>query len=105
MTPSLVFAVMVVLAVLLVAGAMRRGLSRMMVALALMGAWLALTASASRPTNQFAAGAAARNYAIVMAALAFLYFRGPSLPAAKSGSDEVYSKFTADSQSERGSVP
>ena len=81
MAPSLVFLVMVVLAMLLLYEAMRRGLGRMMAALAFMGAWLALTASASRATNQVQAGEAARNYAVVMAALSFLYFRVKARPA------------------------
>jgi hypothetical protein len=83
MTPSTMLLAMMVPALLLLAEATRRGLGRMMSALGFMGAWLGLTAVASRATNQFEAAEAVRNYAVAMVALSFLYFRGKPRPAKK----------------------
>jgi hypothetical protein len=76
MTPLLVISLMVVVAVFVVAKASRRGFRWMLAAMAVVGAWLAVTALSLRATNQFQAGEAARNYAVVMAVLLFLYFVG-----------------------------
>ena len=65
---------MVVLGVLFVAEASRRGTGRMLAAMAVSIAWLAVTAAAARSSNQFEAGDAARNYAVVTAVLLLAYF-------------------------------
>jgi hypothetical protein len=66
---------MVVLAVLFVSEASRRGTGRMLAATAVSVAWLAVTAAAVRSANQVEAGYAVRNYAIVMGVAMLAYFR------------------------------
>jgi hypothetical protein len=67
--------VIVVLAFPFLAEAMRRGLGRALAATAVMGTWLGVTLSAlRRSTNPWSAGEAARDYAVVMALVLFLYF-------------------------------
>jgi hypothetical protein len=65
---------MVVLAVLFVSEASRRGTMRMLLATAVSVAWLAVTAAVVRSANQFEAIDAARNYAIVMGVSMLAYF-------------------------------
>ncbi len=65
----------VVMAILFVAGASRKGIGRSLAATAVGVAWLTVTALAFRSRNQFEAGFAARNYAVVMAVFLLVYFR------------------------------
>src|SRR5262245_57301 len=77
--------VIVVLAVPFLAEAMRRGLGRALAAMAVMGTWLGVTLSGiRRVTDEWAAGEAARDYAIVMTIVLFLYFGGQHWLARKS---------------------
>jgi hypothetical protein len=71
---TLIVAAMVTVAILFVADASRRGTARMLAATAVSIGWLALTAVALRSVNQFTAGYAARNYAVVMTVLLLVYF-------------------------------
>src|SRR5690349_2660757 len=74
---QVVTVLIVVLAVPFLAEAMRRGLGRALGAMAVMGAWLGVTVSGiRRATDQFEAGEAVRDYAIVMTIVLFLYFGG-----------------------------
>jgi hypothetical protein len=67
----------VVLALPFLAEAMRQGLGRALAATAVMGTWLGVTLSAiRRSSNPWSAGAAARDYALVMALVLYLYFHG-----------------------------
>jgi hypothetical protein len=66
---------MVVVAVLFVAGASRQGVARSLAATAVGVAWLAVTAVAFRPGDQFEAVSAVRDYAAVMAVALLVYFR------------------------------
>jgi hypothetical protein len=76
---------MVVLSVLFVTEASRRGTGRMLASTAVSIAWLAETAAAFRSANQFEAGYAARNYAVVMGVALLAYFgskgRRPDRPS------------------------
>ena len=85
MAPALVVAGMVVLAVLFVTEASRRGTARMLGATGVSVAWLALTAVAVRSANQIEAGYAVRNYAVVMGVALLAYFgsegRRPDRPS------------------------
>jgi hypothetical protein len=74
MAPALAVAWMVILTVLFVTEASRRGIGRMLAAMGVSVAWLAVTAVALRSTNQFEAGSAARDYAIVMGVSLLAYF-------------------------------
>jgi hypothetical protein len=65
---------MVVLAVLFVTEASRRGTGPMLASTAVSIAWLAVTAAAVRSANQIDAGDAARNYAVVMSVALLAYF-------------------------------
>ncbi len=75
MAPSLMVAGIVVMAILFVAGASRQGIGRSLAAVAVVVAWLAVTAVAFRSRNQYEAGYAAKNYAVVMAVFLLVYFR------------------------------
>ena len=72
--PSVAVVWMVVLAVLFVSEASRRGTGRMLLATAVSVTWLAVTAVAVRSANQFEAGYAARNYAIATGVSLLAYF-------------------------------
>jgi hypothetical protein len=77
--------VIVVLAVPFLVEAMRRGLGRALGAMAVMGAWLGVTLSGIRRANeQFEAGEAARDYAIIMTVALLLYFGSQNWRAARS---------------------
>jgi hypothetical protein len=77
--------IIVLLAVLFLAEAMRRGLGRALAALAVMGIWLGVTISSIRRSiNPRATGVAARDYAIVMSLALIVYFHGNRWIAARS---------------------
>jgi len=66
----------VVLALPFLAEAMRRGLGRTLAATAVMATWLGVTLSAvRRSADPVSAGDGARDYALVMALVLYLYFR------------------------------
>lgn len=80
MAPALMVTGMVAIVVLFVAEASRQGTGRMLAATAVGVAWLAVTAVGFRSGNQFEAGYAARNYAVVMAVFLLIYFRAKRRP-------------------------
>lgn len=84
MTPLMMIASMVVVAILFVAEAARRGAKWMLAATAVVSAWLALTALAIRDSNSSNTGEAVRNYAVVMTPLLFAYFGGGVLSEKRS---------------------
>lgn len=80
MTETSVLTVLIVaLALAFLAESMRRGLGRALAATAVMGTWLGVTLSALRRSDTPGdAAEAARDYALIMSLVLFLYFYGKS---------------------------